>query len=119
MSTVPYASVVGSLMYTMVCTMPDITQAVSMVSRYMHDLGKSNWHAVKWILRHLKGSSDVGLQFENRGQLISYVSVMLIQIMLVIWISDGLLPYMYLPSQVAPLVGGLYFSQLLHCLPQR
>ena len=35
MARVPYASVVGSLMYVMICTMPDISQAVSMVSRYM------------------------------------------------------------------------------------
>ena len=43
-SHVPYASAVGSLIYAMVCTRPDLSQAVSMhlehVSRYMHDLGK-------------------------------------------------------------------------------
>jgi len=35
MSRVPYASVVGSLMYAMVCTRPDLTYAVSTVSRFM------------------------------------------------------------------------------------
>ena len=35
MSKVPYASAVGSLMYAMVCTMPDIAHAVGVVSRYM------------------------------------------------------------------------------------
>jgi len=35
-----YASAVGSLMYAMVCTRPDLSQAVSTVSRYMHDPGK-------------------------------------------------------------------------------
>ena len=67
MFTVPYTSVVGSLMYAMVCTRPDISQTVSMVSCYMHDLGRSHWHAVKWILRYLKGTSDVGLLFERQG----------------------------------------------------
>ncbi|KAH9779930.1 Integrase catalytic domain-containing protein [Citrus sinensis] len=38
MARVPYASAVGSLMYVMVCTRPDISQAVNMVSRYMHNL---------------------------------------------------------------------------------
>ena len=33
MRKVPYASVVGSLMYVMVCTRPDITFGVEMVSR--------------------------------------------------------------------------------------
>jgi len=33
----PYASAVGSLIYAMICTSPDLSQAVSIVSRYMHD----------------------------------------------------------------------------------
>lgn len=41
MTHVPYASAVGSLMYAMVYTQPGISQAVSMVSRYMHDPSKS------------------------------------------------------------------------------
>ena len=35
MSKVPYASAVGSLMYAMVCTRPDIAHAMGVVSRYM------------------------------------------------------------------------------------
>ena len=42
MSHVPYASVVGSLMYAMVCTRPDIAHAVGIVSRYMSKLGKED-----------------------------------------------------------------------------
>jgi hypothetical protein len=48
MSHVPYSSVVGSIIYTMVCTRPNISQAVSVVSRYMANLGKLHWRAVKW-----------------------------------------------------------------------
>lgn len=33
MSKVPYASAVGSLIYAMVCTRPDITHAVGVISR--------------------------------------------------------------------------------------
>ena len=36
MSKVPYSSVVGSLMYAMVCTRPDLAYAVSMVSRFLN-----------------------------------------------------------------------------------
>ena len=35
MSKVPYASAIGSLMYVMVCTRPNITHAVGVVSRFM------------------------------------------------------------------------------------
>ncbi|KAF2314833.1 hypothetical protein GH714_036850 [Hevea brasiliensis] len=65
MSCVPYLSTVGSIMYAMVCTHPDISHAVSVVSRYMTCLGKEHWQAVKLILRYLKGTTDVGLTFNR------------------------------------------------------
>lgn len=63
MSKVPYASTIGSLMYDMVCTRPNIAHAVGVVSRYMSNPGKQHWEAVKWILRYLKGSSNTSLCF--------------------------------------------------------
>ncbi|KAE8708400.1 putative sphingolipid transporter spinster-like protein 2-like [Hibiscus syriacus] len=68
MSKVPYTSVVGSLMYAMVCTRPDISQVVGVVSRYMHDPGKEHWQAVKWILRYILNTIDVGLVFQQDKQ---------------------------------------------------
>ena len=63
MATVPYSSAVGSLMYAMVCTRPDIAHAVGVVSRFLSNPGKEHWEAVKWILRYLKGTSDLCLCF--------------------------------------------------------
>nr|GEV55292.1 copia LTR rider [Tanacetum cinerariifolium] len=60
-SRIPYASVVGSLMYVMVCTRPDVAHAMSVASRYMAHPEKEHWNAVKHIFRYLKGTSDVGL----------------------------------------------------------
>ena len=57
MSMVTYSSTVGSLMYAMVCTRPDIANAVGVVSRYMNNPGKEHWEAVKWILRYLRGTT--------------------------------------------------------------
>ena len=51
MSKVPYALVIGSLMYAMVCTRPDIAHAMEVMNRYMSRIGKHNWEAIKWILR--------------------------------------------------------------------
>ena len=56
MEAIPYSSAVGSLMYAMVCTRPDIAHAVGVVSRFLSNLGKEHWEAVKWILRYLKGT---------------------------------------------------------------
>ncbi|CAL1399156.1 unnamed protein product [Linum trigynum] len=63
MSRVPYASAVGSLMYAMVCTRPDLAHVVSVVSRFMIQPGKEHWQAVKRIFRYLKGTPDVGISF--------------------------------------------------------
>jgi hypothetical protein len=65
MSHVPYSSAVGSIMYAMVCTRPDISQAVNVVSRYMANPGKVHWQAVKWTLRYLQGTTDVGLVYDR------------------------------------------------------
>ena len=74
MAHVPYASLVGSLMYAMVCTQPDISQAVSMVSRYMHDPGKGHWQAAKWILRYILGLVDLGLKFKRDDNVGSHLA---------------------------------------------
>ena len=37
-----YASAVGSLMYAVVCIRPNLSQVVSIVSRYMHDPDKGS-----------------------------------------------------------------------------
>jgi len=44
---VSYASVVGSIMYATVYIRPDISHAVSIVSRYMDMPGKGHWQTVK------------------------------------------------------------------------
>ena len=74
MARVPYSSAVGSIMYAMVCTRPDISQAVSVVSRYMANPGKEHWQAVKWILRYLKGTSNFCLEFgRTSNSLVGFV----------------------------------------------
>ncbi|GJW27376.1 retrotransposon protein, putative, ty1-copia subclass [Tanacetum coccineum] len=47
---------------------PDIAYAVSIVSRYLANPGKNHWEAVKWILKYLRGTANVGLVYgTNRG----------------------------------------------------
>ena len=79
MSKVPYASVVGSLMYVMVCSRPDISHAVGVVSRYMSHPGIEHWNAVKWILRYLRGKTNKCLHFGgSTNDLQSYVDLDLV-----------------------------------------
>nr|KYP74579.1 Retrovirus-related Pol polyprotein from transposon TNT 1-94 [Cajanus cajan] len=67
MTKVPYASAVGSLMYAMVCTRPDIAHVVGVVSRFMSNPGRKYWEAVKWLLRYLKGTSKIALCFSKNN----------------------------------------------------
>jgi len=66
MLEVSYASAVENLMYVIICTRPDIAQAVRVVSMYISNSQKKHWRAVKWILRYLKGSSDMALCYDGR-----------------------------------------------------
>lgn len=50
-------------MYLIVCTRPDLTFTVSTFSKYMSYPGPEYWEALKWMLRYLKGTSDIGLKF--------------------------------------------------------
>lgn len=63
MSQIPYANAIGSIMYTMICTRLDLAHSISVVSRFMTNLGKHHWEALKWILRYLKSSSKVGMLY--------------------------------------------------------
>ena len=43
-------------MYGMVCSRPDLSYAISVVSRFMANPGQVHWQALKWVLRYLNGS---------------------------------------------------------------
>jgi hypothetical protein len=56
-----YLQAVGSLMYLMVTTRPDLAYAVGVVSRYSADPRAIHWAAVKRIIRYLAGTLDYGI----------------------------------------------------------
>ena len=105
MAKVSYASAVGSLMYAMVCTRPDIANAVWVVSRYMANPGKSHWEAVKAILRYLKGTTSMDLSLAV--VMIGFASwlVIVTRTTPVIGIGGNQLPDMSSHLVVRPLVG--------------
>ncbi|UYV65570.1 hypothetical protein LAZ67_3004741 [Cordylochernes scorpioides] len=63
MNKIPYRQTIGSLMYLMTGTRPDIAYAVSRVSQFMNNPGPSHWTAVKKIFGYLKATKNIGICF--------------------------------------------------------
>ncbi|PKI48110.1 hypothetical protein CRG98_031472 [Punica granatum] len=61
MAQVPYTSAIGSLMYVILCTRPDIAYTVSVTSRYQSNPGLDHWTVVKNIRKYLRRTKDMVL----------------------------------------------------------
>ena len=66
MKDVPYASAIGSIMYAMLCTRPDVCLAISLAGRYQSNPGVDHWTAVKY----LKRTKDMFLIYGGDGELV-------------------------------------------------
>jgi len=68
-----FKQIVGSLMY-LTATRPDITYAVSLISRYMESPTEEHWCAAKRILRYIQGTTDLGVLYkrEENSELVAY-----------------------------------------------
>jgi hypothetical protein len=53
---VPYQMLIGSLMYAMVCTRPDIAFSVGRLSRLNNCYTMEHWNYAKRVLKYLKGT---------------------------------------------------------------
>ena len=69
MQKIPYASVVGSLMYAQVCTRPDIAYIVGMLGRYLSNPGLDHWIAAKRVMRYLQKTKHYMLTYRKSDQL--------------------------------------------------
>ena len=62
-SQLEYSQIIGSLMYLMNATRPDIAYSVSRLSRYTSNPAKDHWEALIRVLRYLKYTITYGLHF--------------------------------------------------------
>ncbi|GJS40536.1 retrotransposon protein, putative, ty1-copia subclass [Tanacetum coccineum] len=63
MKNVPYASAVGSIMYAVRCTRPDVAFAQNLTSRFQQNPSELHWTAVKNILKYLRNTKDMFLVY--------------------------------------------------------
>ncbi|CAM8931883.1 unnamed protein product [Rhodiola kirilowii] len=76
MENIPYSNALGSLIYAMIATRPDLSYDVSLLSRYMSKPGKYHWYALKHVIAYVNSSAELGLCYSNRAavsELIGYV----------------------------------------------
>lgn len=74
MTDVPYAEAIGSLMYCAYATRPDITQVLSILSKYNSCPREAHWQAVKRVLRYLQATANYGLTYTkvDRPEILCY-----------------------------------------------
>jgi hypothetical protein len=65
MKVIPYASVVGSLIYAQVCTRPNLAFVTGMLDRYQKNSDKPHWDGAKKALRYLQGTKGLMLMYEK------------------------------------------------------
>jgi len=61
----PYQSLIGTLMYAMLGTRPDIAFAVGALSKFSSNPGLVHWQQAVHVLRYLGGTKDLGLVFRD------------------------------------------------------
>ena len=62
----PCKNLIACLMYIMVCTQPDLSTAINILSRYTNKNNKELWQCLKSVLRYLKGSMNLKLVYKKR-----------------------------------------------------
>ncbi|CAM8893625.1 unnamed protein product [Rhodiola kirilowii] len=76
MKDIPYDIAVGSVMYAMLCTSPDLAFSVSVLSRFMSNPRNAHWTAMKYLLKYIAGTQNLGLvykKYEPKIELKGYV----------------------------------------------
>jgi tRNA C32,U32 (ribose-2'-O)-methylase TrmJ len=70
MKVILYASAIGSIVYAMICTHPDISYALSAMSRYQSNYGEAHWTIIKSILQYLRRTKEAFLMFGGEDELV-------------------------------------------------
>ena len=60
-----YREVVGSLVYAMTCTRPDLSYVVTRLSQHLANPLRCHWVAAKHVLRYLQGTKEYTMCFRK------------------------------------------------------
>jgi hypothetical protein len=77
-----YSQIISSLKYLASATRPDISFAVSKLSRFVSNLEDDHWHALERVMRYLKGTANYGIHYSMNSKVLEGYSDSS-------WISDA------------------------------
>ena len=60
-----YSQIIGSLMYLASATRPDISFAMSKLSRFVSNPRDEHWKAFERVIRYLKGTMSYGIHYSG------------------------------------------------------
>jgi hypothetical protein len=63
-----YLGLLGSVMYGMLQTRPDLAFPVGVGSRFSSNPGIEHWNALMHLLRYIKGTLDLGITYRRSGR---------------------------------------------------
>jgi hypothetical protein len=69
-----YSQIIGSLMYLASATRPNISFAVSKLSRFMFNPGDDHWHAFKRVLHYIKVTMSYGIHYSRHPAMLGRYS---------------------------------------------
>lgn len=64
---VPYQRAVGSLLYLVQATRPDLAHVVGVISRFNQSYEECHWNMVKRVLRYVRGTKDLRLTYSRNS----------------------------------------------------
>ena len=65
LTSAPYRQLIGSVMYLMLCTRPDVSYSVGLLSRFLSSPTDAHWSSAKRLLRYLHGTLHMQLSFRH------------------------------------------------------
>jgi hypothetical protein len=92
-----YSQIIGSLMYLISATRPDISYVVCKLSRFVSNPGDNHWQALERVMRYLKGTMSYGIHYTGNPKVLEGYSD-------ANWISDA--DELYTMSEYVFLLGG-------------
>ena len=83
-STRRYREIVGSLIYAMVCTRPDLSWVVTKLSQHLENPDASDWVMLDQVLRYIQGTKNQKLTYhKSNSDLFLHLVILIGEVILV------------------------------------